>query len=78
VLLGAGDSPTPKDERLVHFPAAPEGLIASVYDRAALGAGATLVGPAIVEQADSTVVLPLGWTAVGNASAELVLTRSAA
>jgi N-methylhydantoinase A len=29
-----------------------------VYDRARLGAGATLDGPAIVEQYDSTIVVP--------------------
>jgi N-methylhydantoinase A len=35
----------------------------AVYDRAALGAGHVLAGPAIVEQLDSTVVVPPGWRA---------------
>jgi N-methylhydantoinase A len=34
-----------------------------VYDRAALGPGHVLSGPAIVEQLDSTVVVPPGWRA---------------
>ncbi|MCU4927029.1 hydantoinase/oxoprolinase family protein [Halobacteria archaeon AArc-dxtr1] len=34
----------------------------AVYDRDRLGLGATVSGPAILEQAESTAVLPPGWT----------------
>jgi N-methylhydantoinase A len=44
--------------------------MAPVHDRAALGAGDTIDGPAIIEQDDSTTILLPGWTArvdvVGN------------
>jgi N-methylhydantoinase A/oxoprolinase/acetone carboxylase beta subunit len=33
----------------------------SIYDRAALAAGATIDGPAITEQSDTTTVVPRGW-----------------
>src|SRR5262249_3074788 len=36
---------------------------AALYERARLDAGATLSGPAIVEQFDATTVIPPGWTA---------------
>jgi N-methylhydantoinase A/oxoprolinase/acetone carboxylase beta subunit len=78
VSLPANGPAEPKDERTVHFAAAPEGVTTGVYDRWALGAGATVAGPAIVEQADSTVVLPPAWTATVRTSAELVLERSPA
>ncbi len=34
---------------------------AAVYDRAALAAGTRITGPAIVEQADTTTLIPAGW-----------------
>jgi N-methylhydantoinase A/oxoprolinase/acetone carboxylase beta subunit len=34
---------------------------ASVYDRAALAPGQSLSGPAIVEQPDTTILIPAGW-----------------
>jgi N-methylhydantoinase A len=47
---------------------------AAVYDRADLGAGARFVGPAIVEQYDTTTFITPGWTvevdAYGNLIAE--------
>jgi N-methylhydantoinase A len=33
----------------------------SIYDRAALAAGVTIDGPAIIEQSDMTTVIPRGW-----------------
>jgi N-methylhydantoinase A len=36
---------------------------ARVFDRAALGRNSRLVGPAIVEQPDTTVLIPAGHTA---------------
>jgi N-methylhydantoinase A len=34
-----------------------------IYDRAALPAGSRLVGPAVIDQLDSTSVVPPGWVA---------------
>ncbi len=36
---------------------------AGLYDRADLGPGATFAGPAIVTQADCTILVPAGWAA---------------
>ena len=47
----------------------------AIWDRNALAAGATLQGPAIVEQLDSTIVVPSGWHAHVDGFMNLVLTR---
>jgi N-methylhydantoinase A len=62
-LPGARDVPKPgiRGERDVAFSG--ERLRAPVYDRQDLGRGARLEGPAIVEQIDSTTLVPLGWRA---------------
>ena len=39
------------------------GLRVPVYDRGALAAGQTIAGPAIIEERETTTVLPPGWTA---------------
>jgi N-methylhydantoinase A len=49
----------------------------AVYDRARLPLGARLAGPAIVEQADTTTVIPPGHTAAVDPSGNLRLRRSA-
>ncbi|WP_457588289.1 hydantoinase/oxoprolinase family protein [Ensifer canadensis] len=54
--------PTPKTRRSVWF-AADAALDTPVYDRETLPAGFVFKGPAIVEQLDSTVVVPPGTTA---------------
>src|SRR5439155_27233747 len=36
---------------------------ATLYERDRLDVGATIAGPAIVEQFDATTVIPAGWTA---------------
>jgi N-methylhydantoinase A len=48
---------------------------AAVYDRAGFGAGAGVSGPAIVEQADTTTLIPAGWRADTDAVGTLHLTR---
>jgi N-methylhydantoinase A len=45
----------------------------AIVDRASLGRGATLAGPAIVEQPDATVVIDPGATAVVDALGNLVV-----
>jgi N-methylhydantoinase A len=49
-----------KGTRDVHFAEAGGWVDATIYDRDRLGPGATFSGPAIVEQSDSTTVVPPG------------------
>ena len=56
------------------WPAAAE---VPVYDRAALGAGQTLIGPAIVEERETTIVIPPNWRAQVDDLGCLVATRRA-
>jgi N-methylhydantoinase A len=49
-----------------------------IFDRASLGRGATLAGPAIVEQPDTTVVIDPGATAVVDGLGNLVISVGAA
>ena len=44
-----------------------------MYDRYALGAGARLAGPAIVEERESTTVLPPGTAATVDEYANLLV-----
>jgi N-methylhydantoinase A len=55
--------PEPALRRRVYFDEAEDALDTPVYDRDALPAGARVDGPAIVQQLDSTVVVPPGVTA---------------
>jgi N-methylhydantoinase A len=61
--------------RRVFFREAGRSLDAGVYSREALQWGASLEGPAIVEQGDSTTVIPPGWRADVDALLNLVLHR---
>jgi len=61
-------------ERLVHF--APGGFVPTpIYARPRLPLGVELPGPAIVEQPDTTTVVPPGWTARVEESGNLRLWR---
>lgn len=46
-----------------------------LYDRATLGAGAHLAGPAIIKEATGTVVVEPGWSARVDGQANLILER---
>jgi len=52
-----------KPDRPVYFPEARAHVSCPIYDRARLPAGARIPGPAVVEEAESTTVLPPGATA---------------
>lgn len=52
-------------------------VTATVYDRSRLAAGTDIAGPAIVEQMDTTVLVPSGWTATVDPSGSLILERTA-
>jgi len=51
---------------------------APLYDRARLGAGDRIAGPAIVTQLDATTLLPPGWVAEVHPSGALLLTKTQA
>ncbi len=58
--------------RPVHFAS---GLVETpVYDRDALGAGDSFLGPAIVTQLDATTLVPPGWSATMHESGAILLT----
>ncbi|HUZ13334.1 MAG TPA: hydantoinase/oxoprolinase family protein [Caulobacteraceae bacterium] len=65
-ILGArspeGPHAVPKREAAV--PLWPDGGPARVYDRGRLTRGQSLTGPALIEERETTVVLPPGWEAV--------------
>lgn len=64
----------------VRFPG-PDGLIAHeapFYERPRLPVGRAVAGPAIVLHADTTTVVPPGWSAVADDAGNLILTREAA
>jgi N-methylhydantoinase A len=48
---------------------------AGVYERDALGRGQQIAGPAILEQPDTTTIIPAGWVATVDRFGNLVITR---
>jgi N-methylhydantoinase A/oxoprolinase/acetone carboxylase beta subunit len=52
-------------------------LGARVLARAALPVGATLPGPAVIEEMTATTFLPPGWTLTVGGHGELILVRAA-
>ncbi len=68
-------APEPKGvRRIFHKGAWTE---ATVFARAALGAGSVLTGPAVVEQDDTTSIVLPGWTAITDLAGNLHLQRQA-
>jgi N-methylhydantoinase A len=72
--LGALPPPTPASQRTVHFASGTRET--PVYDRATLGAGLRLPGPAIVTQLDATTLVPAGWTIAMHPSGAMILERA--
>jgi N-methylhydantoinase A len=65
-----------KGRRRVLFPGETGWLDTPIHDRALLAKAERLAGPAIIEQVDSTTLLPQGWLAEVLASGSLLLTRT--
>ncbi|MDB5452136.1 MAG: N-methylhydantoinase [Caulobacteraceae bacterium] len=61
-LIAPGPEAPPKGERAVAL--WPGFRTATLYDRGSLRPGQTIAGPALVEERETTVVLPPGWTGV--------------
>ncbi|SDS93752.1 hydantoinase/oxoprolinase family protein [Jiangella sp. DSM 45060] len=70
---GPGRGAAPRTTRRVDFGAG--WVDAPIHDRAALGAGDTVTGPAVVEEFGSTVPVHPGFRAVVDAHANLLITR---
>jgi N-methylhydantoinase A/oxoprolinase/acetone carboxylase beta subunit len=47
----------------------------TLYERDRLDIGATIAGPAIVEQFDATTVIPPGWSGRVDGYSNLILAR---
>jgi len=58
-----GSAPPEAASRPVHFDATGTALDTPVYLRSQLAAGTTLTGPAVIDQLDSTTLVPPGWRA---------------
>jgi N-methylhydantoinase A/oxoprolinase/acetone carboxylase beta subunit len=58
----AGDARS-RGQRPISVDGTTGAVSAAIYDRSALPAGAGIAGPAIVEQADTTTLIPPGWRA---------------
>jgi N-methylhydantoinase A len=63
----------PKSKRLLLL--WPEAGPAAVYDRSSLACGQTVAGPAIIEERETTIVLPPGWDAIVDAIGCVVAKR---
>ncbi len=62
-----------KEKRMVYF--SDEPVETYIYDRSSLGYESRIVGPAIVEQYDSTTLIPPGWNATVDKYSNLILRR---
>jgi N-methylhydantoinase A/oxoprolinase/acetone carboxylase beta subunit len=69
-----GSSPAASGERDVWFDG-PGPTTSAVYERAALLAGHAIDGPALIEQEDSTVLVPPGWHARVDRAGNVVSSR---
>jgi N-methylhydantoinase A len=73
---GVDDEPRERGSRSVHFGG--ESLETPVLSRAALSPGDAFDGPAVVEQTDSTTIVPPGMSVVVDEQANLIITTNAA
>jgi N-methylhydantoinase A len=69
---GAG-APAPKGSRRIRV--AGRSVDAAVYDRSTLTRDSTVSGPALIEQSDTTILVPPLFAATTNGFGDLVLTR---
>ncbi|WP_029062916.1 hydantoinase/oxoprolinase family protein [Labrenzia sp. DG1229] len=74
-VLDPSARPDPLQSQIVHWPGGKQET--PIYDRASLGAGNGIAGPAILIQLDTTSIIPPGWLARVHGSGALVLKREA-
>jgi N-methylhydantoinase A len=65
----------PSGSRMVVFDEAADRLCCALYQRASLAADQTIGGPAIIEQMDTTTIVPPGFCASAHPSGNLFLAR---
>ena len=75
-LAAATGPATPKGSRPMVFNRGADAVHTPVYDRTALGAGATFTGPAVVEERETTSVIRPGWSVEVAHDGSLIATRS--
>jgi N-methylhydantoinase A len=63
-----------KGKRRIHL-GVTQAVEATLYERDKLDIGATIAGPAIVEQFDATTVIPQSWTGRVDGYRNLILER---
>jgi N-methylhydantoinase A len=69
-----GGGASPREERPVYFDGS--WVPTPVYEREGLGSGDLVAGPAVVEQFDSTTLVPPGWVGRVDAIGNLILSRA--
>jgi N-methylhydantoinase A len=62
-----------KERRKVHFQASGRFVDAPIYERDRLRAGNRIAGPAVIEQADSTIIVPPSFVAVVDVHGRIVI-----
>ncbi len=72
--LAAGAAGPPARVRDLHLHGVGR-VRADVYDRGRLGAGARIAGPAVIEEADATLIVPFGLVGVVGVAGEIAVTR---
>lgn len=73
---GAHAGEARKGERPVWFPGESKPCPSGIYERSLLAMGERVVGPAVIEQEDSTTLVPPGWQATVVAGAALEMERA--
>ena len=73
--LPAGSAATPREKRSVHLWGRERSV--PVWDRSSLGLDARLVGPALIEERETTIVLAPGWLASVDRTGSLIATQKA-
>lgn len=74
IAAGASPAEAIKEHRTMIFSADGARIEAPVYDGSRLGAGATMQGPAVIEEPTTTIVLDPGWVATLHPRGTYVLT----
>jgi N-methylhydantoinase A len=72
-LANAKSAPAARTKRLVRFAVGAVPVNTPVYDRVGLGIGSIIAGPAIVEEASSTLLVPPGASAEVDAAGNIVI-----
>lgn len=75
--LGGGQPSATRPSRQAYFGSSHGMVETSVFRRDAIAAGDTIVGPAIIEEADTSVLVPPGWVAAVDGYVNLSIRRNA-